>query len=319
MNGATSWRRFALLLVPSLVAVAGFGAAVASGVLAASIQYQAGNATLSTMGVYGIDGAVVVSEIERQTGPERTIRLAVAQALINEICLSEPILGGAATLTVTAGDGDPRTWETTGNSAVIDASQAKTSLAMDGAVLLGTDATTVDTGPHDLGAKTGYIGIEAGFVDARGLLGTAAAVRLSGIVEVPHITFKIVPGGGASSGCQRMPEPTYGGQRVNPPAAGSISGVVRDAGGTPIPGVRVALFNPEGELNAVLTDANGAYRIFAFVGKEVKVQFKHRRYAERWNGGALIQHDAHPIAITSTATLTGVNASMPICPTPAPC
>lgn len=320
MTGRTRWRRFAVLLLPSLLAVGGFGFLWQSGVLAASVVYQSGDVHVSTRGIYGIDGAIVVSDLERYDGVERTLRLAIGQAVINELCVSEPVLGGTATIQVTAGDGDPRTWEISANTALVDASAAKGAFAMDGAVLLGTDATTVEAGPLDLGSKRGYLGIEAGFADARGLSATGAAVRLSGIVSVPNVTFKIVPGGGSGSQCSPMAAPTYNGVRVDPPVAGSVTGVVRDGGGNPIPDVRVALVNAEGELNSVRTDAQGRYTIYAFVGKErLKVHFTHRRYAERWNGGATSQADAPLVAITSTTPITGMGATMPLCPSPAPC
>jgi len=308
----TRWGRFALLLVPSLLAITAFGGALQAGVLAATVEYQSGNATVASSGLYGIDGGIIVGDINRYGRTDRTIRVAVGQVLVNELCLSEVVLGGLATIKVTAGDGDPRTWEISANRAVVDASAMKGSMALDGMVQLGKDASTIDTGTLDLGAKRGSLGIDAGFADVRGLIGTGAAVSLYGAAEVPGISFKMLPGSGAANQCQQPPAPTWNGQRVNPPAAGELSGTVRSAAGQPLGGVRVALVNNEGELNAVRTDASGRFTVHAFVGRAVKVRYELAGYATRWNSGAQAQDAAPPITVTA-APIGGLDVALPAC------
>ena len=123
VRGGTRWRRFAVVMVPSVAATAAIGVALAQGALAASFSVSGQEFKVSADTLHG-DGFVQYGniDVEHNGTPHPVAVSAFTDATIKGLCQSVvvPTPIGDVTLKLTAGNGDK---EVTAKNLYIDLDQ----------------------------------------------------------------------------------------------------------------------------------------------------------------------------------------------------
>lgn len=228
----TRWGRAALAFVPALLVTGGFGAAIATGAIATQISVQSGtDGILATSSLYGTDFGLVVAP-EQYTKPDGTggtrnvLRMAFAHGQINGLCVAQPQTIGpfSVVLVLTATDKNASTWEIKADNIVIDLTQAKGQLNLNGVVgtggftnpevLIGADssAITVGTPPltgwggTGLGGQFGWWGIKAGVAKFGPVTANVEELNILGGLQLPNLSLTVEPKG---TTC-KAPDPPVG-------------------------------------------------------------------------------------------------------------
>jgi hypothetical protein len=212
----TRWGRASSVLLAALLAVATLGAELARGALAtALVVAQNTNGTLATSSLYGTDFGLVISPQTYQsptgttTSTRNVMRLAFANGRIDDLCIAEPQSIGALNYTVmiTAGDGDPGTWEITADHIILDLTQAVGTLNLDGYVggtttnpeaQIGTDSARVAVAgidPAVLNGGLGWWGIKAGIAKFGPVTATVQQMTIQGALTMPNLHITIAAAG----------------------------------------------------------------------------------------------------------------------------
>ncbi|NUP50529.1 MAG: hypothetical protein HOW97_24940 [Catenulispora sp.] len=228
----TRWGRAVLVFLPALLVTCGFGTAVATGALATQISVQSGtDGTLVTSSLYGTDFGLVLAP-EQYTKPDGTsgtrnlLRMAFAHGQINGLCIAQPQTIGpfSVVLVLTATDKDASTWEIKADNIVIDLTQAKGQLNLNGVVgttgftnpevLIGADssAITVGTPPltgwggSGLGGQFGWWGIKAGVAKFGPVTADVEELNILGGLQLPNLSLTVAPKGTVC----KAPDPPVG-------------------------------------------------------------------------------------------------------------
>ncbi len=154
VRGGTRWKRFAVVMVPSVAATAAIGVALAQGALAASfsVSGQSFKVTAQSLEGTGFEQYGAIDSGYTLTGDKTDHPVAVSafnEAHIQKLCQSVvtpvPLFGGAVTLTLTAGDSADQNRQVYAKNLYIDIED------------LGADATfnNIDIGVAAQDAKKG--------------------------------------------------------------------------------------------------------------------------------------------------------------------
>ncbi|MFD0328917.1 DUF6230 family protein [Streptacidiphilus monticola] len=162
--GKTSWKRFAVVMVPTVAATAAVGISMAQGALAASFAVSGVHATISAKDLTGsgfnqygsVDGVM-----DPTTGKPVNTPVAVSgftTAHITNLCQSVVVPlpftlpGGekSVTMTITGGD-NGKTVDA--SNIILDMDDLKADSATFGNIQIGRAAGTIDQGPVDPAAK----------------------------------------------------------------------------------------------------------------------------------------------------------------------
>jgi hypothetical protein len=123
VRGGTRWRRFAVVMVPSVAATAAIGVALAQGALAASFSVSGQQFKVSAQSLHG-DGFVQYGnvDVEHNGTPHAVAVSAFTDATITGLCQSVvvPTPIGDVTLVLKAGNGDK---QVTAKNLYIDMAQ----------------------------------------------------------------------------------------------------------------------------------------------------------------------------------------------------
>lgn len=206
----TRWRRTAPVLVLGMGALVVLLGLVRVDVIALNGVYSGSAAKFSSSGVTGADVGFGVAEMTRKRADGTTetlevVRAGFATAELNEFCMSmvESVpLVGDVTIKITAGDGNPGTYEIKASNIVLDLEKIKgtgTGVNLDGEVQIGLatqDITTLSGVVDPLGQPgIGYFGIDA----ARGYLynisGRLHNAEIGGPIQLPGLQITVTPGG----------------------------------------------------------------------------------------------------------------------------
>ncbi|GAA1969112.1 DUF6230 family protein [Catenulispora subtropica] len=210
------------MFTPALLLTAGFGAAVASGAIATQINVQSGtDGVLATTSLYGTDFGLVLApeqytKADGTTATRNVLRMAFAHGQINGLCVAQPQSIGpfSVVLILTATDKDASTWEIKADNIVIDLTQAKGQLNLNGVVntsggftnpevLIGADssAITVGTPPltgwggTGLGGQFGWWGIKAGVAKFGPITANVEELNILGGLQLPNLSLTVAPKG----------------------------------------------------------------------------------------------------------------------------
>lgn len=206
----TRWQRTLPLLVLAVGGMLGLLGLVRVDVIAVNGVYTGSAAKFSSSGVTGADVGFGVADMTRKradgsTETLKVVRAGFATAELNEFCMSMvesvPVIGDV-TIKVTAGDGNPDTYEIKATNIVLDLWRVKgtgTGVNLDGEVQIGLatqDITTLPGVVDPLGQPgIGYFGIDA----ARGYLynisGRLHNAEIGGPIQLPNLNITVTPGG----------------------------------------------------------------------------------------------------------------------------
>ncbi|MFF4831708.1 DUF6230 family protein [Streptomyces sp. NPDC001315] len=216
VRGGTRWKRFAVVMVPSVAATACIGVALAQGALAASFSVSGQSFKVTAKELHG-DGFAQYGAIDSgytMTGEKTLHPVAVSSfktARIEKMCQSVvtpniPILG-SVTLTLTAGNSSDEDKQVKADNLFIDVED----LGADKAVFTGIDIGVAagNTGPvamegQDAGKSTGMKGgkeqanpygfaQQATKADLYGVKQTAWATT-AGTFTLPGLSMKLSKG-----------------------------------------------------------------------------------------------------------------------------
>lgn len=299
-------------MIPAALSAAGLGAGVSSGAFAVNVSLENTPMNLHSSGLYGMDSAISINQVHLQNGTTKQVaRVAIAQAFVNDLCVSKPeVIGGIALwLKVTGGDGDTGTWESRATNLTADVAGVSGEIGLNGEVHLGQDASTVSAGALPMTGDVGNLGVDAGVADMRRVNGTVYDLNLPGNLASVSLRLSVVVGGGDP--CPAPAAPTG-----NPPQPGTIIGTVTDqATGDPLAGVTVSVQDTVGPIGRDQTDAAGHYSINAAAGVAYRVVADHdRHHAAAWYGGSSAS-SAAPVTPVAGQAVGGINIAMAPCPT----
>ncbi|MGW0084781.1 DUF6230 family protein [Streptomyces sp. NPDC003393] len=187
--GRTRWRRFALILTPSVAACAALGIAMAQGALAASflISGQRFQISVDTLTVRGFSSYVIVDVTKK--GERVPVMVTGARhATISGLCQSVPIdlpPLGPLTLKLTGGDERPAT----ASNMFIDATSETVGQADFQDVDIGVAQGAITKGPVDPGDRNSRF-FDPNGVGQQAVSTTLTHVRLTA-VAVSAGTFTI--------------------------------------------------------------------------------------------------------------------------------
>lgn len=165
VRGGTRWKRFAVVMVPSVAATACIGIALAQGALAASFSVSGQSFKVTAKELHG-KGFAQYGAIDNGytlAGKQTIHPVAVSSfstATIEEMCQSVvtpniPILG-SVTLTLTAGKGDKEEEHVSAKNLYIDVEELGAKKAVFTGIDIGVAAG--DTGPNKDGKGPGMKG-----------------------------------------------------------------------------------------------------------------------------------------------------------------
>ncbi|MFD8379762.1 DUF6230 family protein [Streptomyces sp. NPDC059679] len=201
-RGGTRWKRFAVVMVPSVAATAAIGVAVAQGALAASFSVSGQQFKVKVKELDG-RGFVQYGTLDTQHGGKK-IPVAVSafkNAKIESLCQSVVVpvpLFGDVTLRLEAG-GDGKKVEA--KNLFIDLDQLKAD-AVFGNINIGVAAGDTSKGPtNDSNKKDpGSFGQEADTAKLTDVEQTAWATN-AGTFKLPGLSMKIYKGSGKGKEC----------------------------------------------------------------------------------------------------------------------
>ncbi|WP_130799106.1 DUF6230 family protein [Streptomyces otsuchiensis] len=150
-RGGTRWKRFAVVMVPSIAATAAIGIAVSQGALAASFSVSGQEFKVSTAKLVNTDGFVQYGGlVETPKGPEPVAVSAFNSATITELCQSVviPTPIGDVSVKLNAG-GDPKK-PVKAKNLFIDLNQLKTDAVFTN-IDIGVSVDKTTKGPKPTG------------------------------------------------------------------------------------------------------------------------------------------------------------------------
>lgn len=209
VNG-TRWGRALPAMVVGLALVVSTLGMLQAQVLALNFTVSDTSGEFASTGIRGEDVGFGMAEMTTRNGQTRKVlRAGFASGSMNGFCYSRtetiPIVGSVF-FKLTAGDGDPSTYEISANNAVFDIQELKgsgTGVNLDGVVQLGLatqDITTlpgVDNPLDQMG--TGYFGIDATKGDLHQVRGTLWNADITGNITLPKLGITVSPSG---TGCK---------------------------------------------------------------------------------------------------------------------
>ncbi|WP_405882549.1 DUF6230 family protein [Streptomyces sp. NBC_01136] len=156
VRGGTRWKRFAVVMVPSVAATAAIGVALAQGALAASFSVSGQSFKVSADYLHG-EGFSQYGAVDSGytlAGKQTLHPVAVSaftDARIQNMCQSVvtpniPLLG-SVTLTLKAGDSQDESKQVTASNLYIDVEDLGTSKAVFNGMDIGVGAGSITKGP----------------------------------------------------------------------------------------------------------------------------------------------------------------------------
>lgn len=233
----TRWGRTSCMLSAAL-GVLGYMAFLAARhveALDAQLVFQSGTSEISSSGIIGTNVALGIVPTTISNGTTdgsitiNALRGGFAGARLNGLCVShtQSVPGfGDVTILVTAGDGDPNTYETTANNLLIDITSMQATgtngIRLDGKVQIGVAANSVtttstagvpddnplhapDTAP---GYGAGWLGADADYGRMFDVRGTIRDADLAGLANLPGLDIHVTTGDkGCNDGSSPPPIP----------------------------------------------------------------------------------------------------------------
>lgn len=202
----TAWRRTLPLLALGLTLIGVLAGLARSQVLGlGATLYSRGPGAFSAAGLTGEDIAFGAANLTRtradgSTESIKVLRAGLSTAQISEFCYSyveELPLLGSFTVRVTAGDGDPGTYEVSAENLVLDLDRIRASeINLDGEVQIGLATSDVSTvpglaNPLDAPEGTGYLGVDATRGVIHGASGYLRDVEIGGPAELPGLSISV--------------------------------------------------------------------------------------------------------------------------------
>ncbi|WP_079054512.1 DUF6230 family protein [Streptomyces graminilatus] len=204
VRGGTRWKRFAVVMVPSVAATACIGVALAQGALAASFSVSGQSFKVRADEIHGTGfsqyGAVDMDDTKSEKGTHPVAVSAFADARIQNMCQSVvtpriPFFG-TATLVLTAGDSDDKDKQVTAKNLYIDVEDLGAEKAEFGDMNIGVAAKSLKNPPMKGGAElsdgNGF-GQQAATADLYGVKQKAWATT-AGTFTLPGLSMKVVTG-----------------------------------------------------------------------------------------------------------------------------
>ncbi|MER5431125.1 DUF6230 family protein [Streptomyces sp. NPDC002588] len=156
VRGGTRWKRFAVVMVPSVAATAAIGVALAQGALAASFSVSGQSFKVSADYLHG-DGFSQYGAVDSgyTLSGEKTLHPVAVSAFnsarIQKMCQSVTTPGipllGSVTLTLSAGDSSDEDKQVSASNLYIDVEDLQTSKAVFNGIDIGVDASSITKGP----------------------------------------------------------------------------------------------------------------------------------------------------------------------------
>jgi hypothetical protein len=205
VRGGTRWKRFAVVMVPSVAATAAIGVALSQGALAASFTVSGQQFKVSADHLHG-EGFVQYGALDTQAGGKQ-IPVAVSafsSATITNLCQSVvvPVPGfGDVTLKLKAGGGGTDVQAT---NLYIDLDQLDADATFTN-IDIGVSASDTNPGyakPKDIGTKTlpGSFAQQAESADLTGVQQTAWATS-AGTFKLSGLSMSVKQGSGKGIEC----------------------------------------------------------------------------------------------------------------------
>lgn len=223
----TRWGRTSVLILAALLTmVAVLWAAQAQLVSSALVVSQSRTSELASGGLEGSDVGLGMTTTERSTGvgnetdSKYVLRAGLADGKLNGLCLSQTqtVAGATVTLKLSAGDGDPATYEISGKNAVLDvvslrgqgaSGRTGNGINLDGRAMLGVASSDITTltapdgtavaNPLDAPTGVGWFGIDADKGNLYNIKADVYNVVIGGPFSLPGLKIDIEPG---NSGCK---------------------------------------------------------------------------------------------------------------------
>ncbi|MGJ5891344.1 cholesterol esterase [Streptomyces sp. V2] len=219
VRGGTRWKRFAVVMVPSVAATACIGVALAQGALAASfsVSGQSFKVKADELDGQGFSQYGAIDSGYTLTGQKASHPVAVSSfksATIKNLCQSVvtpniPVIG-SVTLTLRAGDSPDKKDQVSADNLFIDVADLETTSAKFGSIDIGVAAG--DTGNPDKGGKS--TGMKGGKEQANpyGFAQQADTAVLTGVKQtawattagtftLPKLKMKLALGSGPDVEC----------------------------------------------------------------------------------------------------------------------
>ncbi|KOV58292.1 cholesterol esterase [Streptomyces sp. NRRL WC-3618] len=204
VRGGTRWKRFAVVMVPSVAATACIGVALAQGALAASFSVSGQSFKVRADYIEGNGfsqyGAVDMGDPASKESTHPVAVSAFSNARIQNMCQSVvtpriPFFG-TATLVLRAGDSDKKEEQVSAKNLYIDVERLEAEKAVFGDMNIGVAARDLKNPPmKGNGEKSdpNGFGQEAGHVDLYGVKQTAWATT-AGTFTLPGLSMNVVTG-----------------------------------------------------------------------------------------------------------------------------
>ncbi len=189
--GHTRWRRFALVMLPAVIAATGLGVLMGNGAIAASFAVSGQNFKVSADRLVG-EGFEQFGTIDTsEDGTKHPVAVsAIENATLSNLCQSvvtdTPV--GAVTLRITAGEGRSKV---TADRLVVDAAQLSGDTTFTN-IEIGRDASTLDKVEGAQG-DPGVFGQQADKVVIKDLEQVAWATT-AGTFKLPNLHLSIKRG-----------------------------------------------------------------------------------------------------------------------------
>ncbi|MFG3065471.1 DUF6230 family protein [Streptomyces sp. NPDC048231] len=198
-SGRTSWRRFAVVLVPSLAAAAALGIGMAQGALAVSFFISGQRFQLAADTLRGRDVSIYpMVDVTRKGALVPVVVLGFRHAQINRLCLSViipiPVLG-PYTLVVTGGIGRP----VEAANLFIDATSVAAAQADTNNIDIGIAAGAVTKGPiNPQDRKSRWFDPNVFAQQAQSVVlknvRVITVANSAGILNIPNFTMRVEQG-----------------------------------------------------------------------------------------------------------------------------
>jgi len=204
VRGGTRWKRFAVVMVPSVAATACIGVALAQGALAASFSVSGQSFKVKADYIHGEGfsqyGAVDMDDSKSEKGTHPVAVSAFSDATIQNMCQSVvtpniPFFG-SATLLLNAGNSKNPDEQVSAKNLYIDVERLEAEKAVFGGMDIGVAAKSLKDpamkGGGELSDGNGF-GQRAKTVDLYGVEQTAWATT-AGTFTLPGLSMKVVTG-----------------------------------------------------------------------------------------------------------------------------
>ncbi|MDX2547038.1 DUF6230 family protein [Streptomyces sp. WI04-05B] len=204
VRGGTRWKRFAVVMVPSVAATACIGVALAQGALAASFSVSGQSFKVRADYIEGTGfsqyGAVDMDDSKTDKGTHPVAVSAFSDARIQNMCQSVvtpkiPFFG-TATLVLSAGDSSDKDKQVSAKNLYIDVERLEAGKAVFSGMNIGVAAKSLDNPPmkggKELSDPNGF-GQDADHVDLYDVKQTAWATT-AGTFTLPGLSMKVLTG-----------------------------------------------------------------------------------------------------------------------------